>query len=79
MAKKESDVCHFFLLLRAQNEAVTCKPEVKPIVTMAKGDKTFIWILTLNELMKSNVSTAIKSSTTKKLTNKLALLVSEWR
>ena len=28
-------------------EAVTCKPIVKPIVTMAKGDKTFIRILTL--------------------------------
>ena len=30
-----------------KNEAVTCKLDVKPIVTMAKGDKTFFRILTL--------------------------------
>ena len=26
--------------IKKNNEAVTCKLEVKPIVTMAKGDKT---------------------------------------
>ena len=40
-----------FSVAKGPNEAVTCKLKVKPIVTMAKGDKTFIWIptLTINE------------------------------
>ena len=37
----------FFSVAKGPNEAVTCNLEVKHIVTMAKGDKTFIWILTL--------------------------------
>ena len=44
--EKESHVRHFFVT-KGPNEAMTCKLEVKRIVTMAKGDTTFIWILTL--------------------------------
>ena len=36
-----------FSVSKAPNEAVTYKPEVQPIVTMAKGDITFISFLTL--------------------------------
>ena len=50
-----------------ENEAVTYKLEVKPIVTMVKGDKTLIWILTLT----TNESNEIQSSTQQLLTNQL--------
>ena len=58
--------------LKVQNETVTCRFEVKPVVAMPMMVIIKIRVLTLT---LSNVCTPIKSSTTKKLTNQLRVYI----